>query len=64
MTAAVFLREFVGKDAGGKQITWAHVDIAGPSFNNGIPYGYPPTQGTGCPVRTLLASVEDMLATA
>ncbi|GAA4040510.1 leucyl aminopeptidase [Arthrobacter methylotrophus] len=64
MTAAVFLREFVGKDAAGKQIPWAHVDIAGPSFNNGSPYGYTPKQGTGCTVRTLLAYVEDMLATA
>lgn len=64
MTAAVFLREFVGKDAEGKQIPWAHVDIAGPSFNNGSPYGYTPKQGTGCTVRTLLAYVEDMLATA
>ncbi|WP_028266753.1 leucyl aminopeptidase [Arthrobacter sp. MA-N2] len=64
MTAAVFLREFVGKDAAGKQIPWAHVDIAGPSFNNGNPYGYTPKQGTGCTVRTLLAYVEDLLATA
>lgn len=64
MTAAVFLREFVGKDAEGKQIPWAHVDIAGPSFNNGSPYGYTPKQGTGCTVRTLLAYVEDVLATA
>ncbi|MDQ0028888.1 leucyl aminopeptidase [Arthrobacter bambusae] len=64
MTAAVFLREFVGKDAEGKQIPWAHVDIAGPSFNNGSPYGYTPKQGTGCTVRTLVAYVEDVLATA
>jgi leucyl aminopeptidase len=62
MTAAVFLREFVGKDAAGKQIPWAHIDIAGPSFNNGSPYGYTPKQGTGCTVRTLLAYVEDVLA--
>ncbi|MBO1269388.1 leucyl aminopeptidase [Arthrobacter cavernae] len=62
MTAAVFLREFVGKDAAGKQIPWAHVDIAGPSFNNGSPYGYTPKQGTGCTVRTLLAYLEDVLA--
>ncbi|HKU28936.1 MAG TPA: leucyl aminopeptidase [Arthrobacter sp.] len=64
MTAAVFLREFVGKDNEGKQIPWAHVDIAGPSFNNGGAYGYTPKQGTGCTVRTLLAYVEDVLATA
>ncbi|MFJ5957937.1 leucyl aminopeptidase [Paenarthrobacter sp. NPDC092416] len=62
MTAAVFLREFVGKDGDGQQIPWAHVDIAGPSFNNGSPYGYTPKQGTGCTVRTLVAYAEDLLA--
>jgi leucyl aminopeptidase len=62
MTAAVFLREFVGKDGNGKQIPWAHIDIAGPSFNNGSPYGYTPKQGTGCTVRTLIAFAEDLLS--
>ncbi len=62
MTAAVFLREFVGKNGDGQQIPWAHVDIAGPSFNNGAPYGYTPKQGTGCTVRTLVAYAEDLLA--
>ncbi|MDQ0756756.1 leucyl aminopeptidase [Arthrobacter sp. B3I4] len=62
MTAAVFLREFVGKGKDGEQIPWAHIDIAGPSFNNGSPYGYNHKQGTGCTVRTLVAYVEDILA--
>jgi leucyl aminopeptidase len=62
MTAAVFLREFVGKDGNGKQIPWAHIDIAGPSFNNASPYGYTPKQGTGCTVRTLIAFAEDLLS--
>ncbi|WP_091256512.1 leucyl aminopeptidase [Arthrobacter sp. ok909] len=61
MTAAVFLREFVGKGKDGEQIPWAHIDIAGPSFNNGSPYGYNHKQGTGCTVRTLVAYVEDLL---
>ncbi|MET3811137.1 leucyl aminopeptidase [Arthrobacter sp. UYEF3] len=64
MTAAVFLREFVGKAKDGGQIPWAHIDIAGPSFNNGSPYGYNHKQGTGCTVRTLVAYVEDILAKA
>ena len=61
MTAAVFLREFVGKGKDGEPIPWAHIDIAGPSFNNGSPYGYNHKQGTGCTVRTLVAYVEDLL---
>jgi leucyl aminopeptidase len=47
--AAAFLREFVG--AG---ISWAHLDIAGPAFNEGNPYGYTPKGGTGAAVRTLV----------
>ena len=62
MTAAVFLREFVGKGKDGEPIPWAHIDIAGPSFNNGSPYGYNHKQGTGCTVRTLVAYMEDMVA--
>lgn len=62
MTAAVFLREFVGKDRNGEQIPWAHIDIAGPSFNTGSPYGYTHKQGTGSTVRTLVTYVEDLLA--
>jgi leucyl aminopeptidase len=64
MTAAVFLREFVGKGKDGELIPWAHIDIAGPSFNNGSPYGYNHKQGTGCTVRTLVAYAEDVLAQA
>ncbi|THJ67518.1 leucyl aminopeptidase [Arthrobacter echini] len=61
MTAAVFLREFVGQ-VDGEKIPWAHLDIAGPAFNEGSPYGYTPKAGTGVGVRTLLAYVEDVLA--
>ncbi len=63
MTAAVFLREFVG-EANGQKIPWAHLDIAGPAFNESGPYGYTPKAGTGVGVRTLLAYVEDVLARA
>ncbi len=47
--AAGFLREFVGEG-----IPWAHLDIAGPSFNEAAPYGYTPKGGTGAAVRTLI----------
>ncbi len=63
MTAAVFLREFVGQ-VDGEKIPWAHLDIAGPAFNEGGAYGYTPKAGTGVGVRTLLAYVEDVLARA
>ncbi|NVN00293.1 leucyl aminopeptidase [Arthrobacter sp. SDTb3-6] len=62
MTAAVFLQEFIGKDKSGETIPWAHLDIAGPAFNEGAPYGYTPKQGTGMAVRTLVAYVEDVVA--
>ena len=62
MTAAVFLQEFIGKSKDGETIPWAHLDIAGPAFNESAPYGYTPKQGTGMSVRTLVAYVEDVVA--
>lgn len=55
MTAAVFLQQFVGQRADGSAIPWAHVDIAGPAFNDAKPWGYTPKGGTGAGVRTLVA---------
>ncbi|MBD8608156.1 leucyl aminopeptidase [Aeromicrobium sp. CFBP 8757] len=46
--AAAFLREFVG------DVPWAHLDIAGPSFNEGSAVDYTPVGGTGTGVRTLV----------
>ncbi|KWX00237.1 aminopeptidase A [Carbonactinospora thermoautotrophica] len=57
LVAALFLREFVGEG-----IRWAHLDIAGPSFNNREPYGYTPKGGTGAGVRTLVRVAEDVVA--
>lgn len=57
LLAGVFLKEFV--PAG---LPWAHIDIAGPSFNTGGPRGYTTKGGTGVPVRTLLAFLEDVAA--
>lgn len=56
LAAASFLREFVGETT-----NWAHVDIAGPSFNGSSPFGYTPTAATGAAVRTLIqvAKAED-----
>ncbi|MGW5353708.1 leucyl aminopeptidase [Streptomyces sp. NPDC004031] len=50
LVAGLFLREFVGEG-----ITWAHLDIAGPAFNESGPSGYTPKGGTGSAVRTLVA---------
>ncbi len=46
--AAAFLREFT---AG---LPWAHLDIAGPSFNSGGPWGHTTAGGTGVAVATLV----------
>ncbi|MCW8219635.1 leucyl aminopeptidase [Streptomyces halstedii] len=53
LVAGVFLREFVGEG-----IAWAHLDIAGPAFHEGAPYGYTPKGGTGSSVRTLVRLAE------
>ncbi|MEW1831418.1 leucyl aminopeptidase [Streptomyces sp. NPDC088196] len=53
LVAGLFLREFVGEG-----ITWAHLDIAGPAFNEAGPFGYTPKGGTGSAVRTLVRLAE------
>jgi leucyl aminopeptidase len=50
MVAGHYLAEFVADG-----VSWSHLDIAGPSFNDSKPYGYTASGGTGVPVRTLLA---------
>ena len=55
LSAAAFLREFV-PDAQ----PWAHLDIAGPAYNEGAPYGYTPKGGTGAAVRTFIEAAEDV----
>jgi len=52
LTAGLFLQEFVGTTP------WAHLDIAGPAFNEKAAFGYTPTGGTGVAVRTLLTLIE------
>ncbi|MER7806396.1 leucyl aminopeptidase [Streptomyces sp900116325] len=53
LVAGLFLKEFVGEG-----IAWAHLDIAGPAFHEGAPYGYTPKGGTGSAVRTLVKLAE------
>jgi len=57
LVAGTFLREFVPDG-----LPWAHLDIAGPSFHTGGPYGYTAKGGTGVPVRTLHAVLADIAA--
>ncbi len=56
--AAAFLREFV------TGCRWAHLDIAGPAFHEGDPYGYVPKGGTGFATRTLIRLAQDLTAGA
>ncbi|MEV0369383.1 leucyl aminopeptidase [Streptomyces sp. NPDC050636] len=53
LVAGLFLKEFVGEG-----IAWAHLDIAGPAFHEGSPWGYTPKGGTGSAVRTLVRLAE------
>jgi leucyl aminopeptidase len=46
--AAAFLREFT------EGLPWAHLDIAGPAYNTGGPYGHVTAGGTGFAVGTLV----------
>lgn len=57
LVAGVFLREFVTEG-----LPWVHIDIAGPAYNTGGPWGYTGKGGTGVPVRTLFACLEDIAA--
>ncbi|HXI03111.1 MAG TPA: leucyl aminopeptidase, partial [Candidatus Saccharimonadales bacterium] len=54
-TAALFLREFIGRDR-----RWAHLDIAGPAFLEQDRHAYMRKGATGAGVRTLLAYIADL----
>jgi leucyl aminopeptidase len=58
LVAGLFLSYFV---ADGQR--WAHLDIAGPAFND-KPHGYTPKGGTGAAVRTLVQLADDVAAGA
>jgi len=55
LVAGVYLREFVADG-----VAWAHIDVAGPAYNTGSPWGYTPKGGTGVPTRTMIAVLEDI----
>lgn len=50
LVAGAFLHRFVPDGR-----AWAHLDIAGPAWNDGEGYDYVPAGGTGSAVRTLVA---------
>jgi leucyl aminopeptidase len=56
LVAGVFLREFVADG-----VNWAHVDVAGPAYNTGSPWGYTPKGATGVPTRTMFAVLADIV---
>ncbi|KAA0023082.1 leucyl aminopeptidase [Antrihabitans cavernicola] len=57
LAAALYLKEFVADG-----VEWAHVDVAGPAYNTGGPFGYIGKGGTGVPVRTIISVLEDIAA--
>ena len=58
LTAGLFLQEFA-RTEDGESVPWAHLDIAGPSFNEGGATGHLSKGGTGVAVTTLV----ELLAT-
>jgi leucyl aminopeptidase len=55
LVAGTYLREFVCDG-----VQWAHIDVAGPAYNTGGPWGYTGKGGTGVPTRTMFAVLEDI----
>ncbi len=57
LSGGLFLKDFVADG-----LPWAHIDMAGPAFNSGAPYGYTPKGGTGMATRTLVLLAEALAA--
>ncbi len=53
----LFLKEFVPDG-----VAWAHLDIAGPAYNEKGPFGYTPKGGTGAAARALIAIAAEAAA--
>jgi leucyl aminopeptidase len=56
LVAGLFLKEFTG------DISWAHLDIAGPGFTEEPDGYYTSAGGTGMGVRTLVRYLQDRAA--
>jgi leucyl aminopeptidase len=56
LVAGTYLREFVADG-----VAWAHIDVAAPAYNTGVPWGYTVKGGTGVPTRTMFAVLEDIV---
>ena len=59
LVAGLFLKEFIKPE-----LPWLHLDIAGPSYNEGDPHGYTPVGGTGIALRSLVALIESVSSQA
>jgi leucyl aminopeptidase len=57
LVAGLFLADFVPDGT-----PWAHIDMAGPAFNQAEAWGYTPRGGTGAVVRTIIELAEDIAA--
>ena len=55
LTAGLFLQDFIAEGT-----PWAHLDIAGPAYNESDPHDYTPKGATGVAVRTLVQVVRDL----
>jgi leucyl aminopeptidase len=55
LVGGAFLGDFVSDG-----VPWVHLDIAGPAFNQGDPFGYTPKGGTGAAVRTIVAAIAQL----
>ncbi|MGO2652880.1 leucyl aminopeptidase [Corynebacterium casei] len=51
--AGTYLSQFVTDD-----VEWAHIDVAGPSWNGGAARGYTAPRATGVPARTIIAALQ------
>jgi leucyl aminopeptidase len=57
LQGGTFLSEFVADG-----VSWAHIDIAGPPYHTGEATGYWSKGGTGVPIRTLVAIIDEIAA--